>query len=431
MEALYGRGLAYRKPGAKQCLPSSSSHKRTLAGFARLQLRSSANRRDEVGGESSGEGKVRVKLVLHNECLFGQKYSVVGEEADLGWWDPRAAIPMTWSQGHKWTAQVEVPVGKRIEFKFILRGKSGEIEWQPGPNRVFETWETSATILVLSNGWETLQLDTFTEDAGPPDEEEAVDAMYSKGYNPQLPVLVPGLAVVFDDAEETEGSCSKHAPSFPRHTLEPSKVISSNFEQGQGSSPTKSCAGSQPHLLHNPSEVFPTPANQTSVQKETATTKGQTSSATELFKNEDPQTSSSTNCNEGEGFNSTIDVGVNSPSGNLLFENEDPRSSFSTNCSEGEGFNLSTDVGVNSPSGNLLFENKDPGTSSSTNCSEGEGINSCTDVGVNSPSGNLVNSQPDTSVLQNDFDWGRKALSKLISSLGIKHQEVDEQDRSK
>jgi len=48
---------------------------------------------------------------------------------------------------------VDVPVGKQIEYKFILIGKRGELLWQPGPNQAFETSGSVASV-VVSSKWE-------------------------------------------------------------------------------------------------------------------------------------------------------------------------------------------------------------------------------------------------------------------------------------
>ncbi|KAK1299502.1 hypothetical protein QJS10_CPB14g01737 [Acorus calamus] len=78
-------------------------------------------------------------------------------------WDPSNAIPLEWADDHIWTAELDIPVGKMIQFKFILRGLSGEILWQPGSDRVFQTWETKSTI-VVSEDWDDPGLQRITEE---------------------------------------------------------------------------------------------------------------------------------------------------------------------------------------------------------------------------------------------------------------------------
>eukprot|EP00252_Welwitschia_mirabilis_P016935 TRINITY_DN37692_c0_g1_i1.p1 TRINITY_DN37692_c0_g1~~TRINITY_DN37692_c0_g1_i1.p1 ORF type:complete len:222 (-),score=66.62 TRINITY_DN37692_c0_g1_i1:38-673(-) len=96
---------------------------------------------------------VKVKFLLQRRCNFGQQFSITGSHPHLGSWDPKAAIPLEWSEGDIWSVEMNIPAGKKIEYKFILKGKNGEITWQPGSNRIFEasTYETS---LIVSSKWE-------------------------------------------------------------------------------------------------------------------------------------------------------------------------------------------------------------------------------------------------------------------------------------
>ncbi|XP_020525053.1 uncharacterized protein LOC18437921 isoform X1 [Amborella trichopoda] len=109
------------------------------------------------------QSAVHVRFILQKECMFGQQFFIVGEHPSLGSWDPTAALLMDWSDGHVWTTDLEVPAGTTLLYKFILKGKLGEIEWQPGPDRVVKTWGTSSTI-VISESWETAELQTITEE---------------------------------------------------------------------------------------------------------------------------------------------------------------------------------------------------------------------------------------------------------------------------
>uniref|UniRef100_A0A0C9QWK9 TSA: Wollemia nobilis Ref_Wollemi_Transcript_3976_1719 transcribed RNA sequence n=1 Tax=Wollemia nobilis TaxID=56998 RepID=A0A0C9QWK9_9CONI len=110
---------------------------------------------DELKGLNFEQGPplVKVKFVLPKKCKFGQQFCVVGDDPQFGTWEPKVAIPLEWSEGDVWTTEVDVPVGKQIEYKFILKGKLGEISWQPGQNQVFETSE-SVPSMVVSSPWE-------------------------------------------------------------------------------------------------------------------------------------------------------------------------------------------------------------------------------------------------------------------------------------
>ncbi|KAG5243091.1 hypothetical protein IMY05_006G0082100 [Salix suchowensis] len=75
----------------------------------------------------------------------------------LGLWDPESVIPLNWSDEHLWTVELDIPAGKSFQFKFILKGIGGKIWWQPGPDRILQTWETDNTIVVWED-WEDAAL---------------------------------------------------------------------------------------------------------------------------------------------------------------------------------------------------------------------------------------------------------------------------------
>lgn len=106
---------------------------------------------------------VHVKFQLQKECLFGEQFFLVGDDPMLGLWDPTSAIPLDWSDEHIWTVELDVPVGKTIQFKFILRERTGQIVWQPNPDRIFQTWETKNTITVFED-WEDAEEQKITEE---------------------------------------------------------------------------------------------------------------------------------------------------------------------------------------------------------------------------------------------------------------------------
>lgn len=106
---------------------------------------------------------IHVKFVLQKACLFGEHFFLVGDDPIFGLWDPENAIPLDWSEGHFWTAEMDLPLEKPIHFKFILRGPLGEFHWQPGPDRVLQTWETENTIVVTED-WENAENQKITEE---------------------------------------------------------------------------------------------------------------------------------------------------------------------------------------------------------------------------------------------------------------------------
>ena len=65
----------------------------------------------------------------------------------------------------------DIPIGKAIHFKFILKGRTGNIFWQPGPDRIFQTWETRSTITVCED-WDNAQLQKIIEEEQFADQNE-------------------------------------------------------------------------------------------------------------------------------------------------------------------------------------------------------------------------------------------------------------------
>ncbi|XP_068638419.1 uncharacterized protein [Aristolochia californica] len=163
---------------------------------------------------------VHVKFILQKACLFGEHFFLVGEDPIFGLWVPSNAVPLQWSEGHIWTAELDIPIGKSIQYKFILKGPSGEVEWQPGPDRVFQTWETGK-IIVVTEDWENAELQDMREEKTTKIQDEEsissdivlaestvmMDETKNSENNPislkqeenpvtitgEIPVLVPGL----------------------------------------------------------------------------------------------------------------------------------------------------------------------------------------------------------------------------------------------
>lgn len=88
----------------------------------------------------------------------------------------------------------DIPVGKSISFKFVLKRISGSLLWQPGPNRTLQTWETLNPITVLED-WESAGYQKVTEETVFPEQvEELRDDKESK-------VLVEKLAHGIEDID--------------------------------------------------------------------------------------------------------------------------------------------------------------------------------------------------------------------------------------
>ncbi|XP_021289624.1 uncharacterized protein LOC110420581 isoform X1 [Herrania umbratica] len=113
--------------------------------------------------EDNPSKTVHVKFQLQKECSFGEHFLIVGDHPMLGIWDPESAIPLNWSEGHVWTVELDIPVGKSIQYKFVLQTSTGNLLWQPGPDRIFKSCETENTIIV-SEDWEEAEYQKLIEE---------------------------------------------------------------------------------------------------------------------------------------------------------------------------------------------------------------------------------------------------------------------------
>ncbi|KAA8543743.1 hypothetical protein F0562_022080 [Nyssa sinensis] len=122
---------------------------------------------------------VHVKFLLQKECWFGEQFLLVGDEPIIGLWNPANAIPLNWSDRHIWTVDLDIPIGKLIQFKYILRKSTGDILWQPGPDRFFRAWETN-NLITIAEDWENAEVQKITEESHEkltidPEKESAID----------------------------------------------------------------------------------------------------------------------------------------------------------------------------------------------------------------------------------------------------------------
>ncbi|KAI3868350.1 hypothetical protein MKW92_014186 [Papaver armeniacum] len=111
----------------------------------------------EIPSQDTLPKPAQVIFQLKKECSLSQELLLVGDDPAFGAWDPASAVPLKLLQGHIWTTdELDVPI-KTIQYKFILKDRiTGEIIWQPGPNRVLETWETINEIILVAGNWDVV-----------------------------------------------------------------------------------------------------------------------------------------------------------------------------------------------------------------------------------------------------------------------------------
>ncbi|MEU9576986.1 CBM20 domain-containing protein [Streptomyces chilikensis] len=62
---------------------------------------------------------------------------VTGNVPQLGSWDPAKAVPLgtTASSYPNWSAGVQLPVGATVQYKYLMRSRTGTVTWESIPNR--------------------------------------------------------------------------------------------------------------------------------------------------------------------------------------------------------------------------------------------------------------------------------------------------------
>ena len=60
---------------------------------------------------------------VFNACRYGtregQELVLIGDHPALGRWNPGEGVRMTWSSGHVWTAEVELPCTSAFFYKYV------------------------------------------------------------------------------------------------------------------------------------------------------------------------------------------------------------------------------------------------------------------------------------------------------------------------
>jgi 4-alpha-glucanotransferase len=70
---------------------------------------------------------------------WGESLFVCGNDQALGNWNPDKAIPMQYIGNSFWQAEVELGPSQSYQYKYFLRNHDGQLIWEGGENRAFET----------------------------------------------------------------------------------------------------------------------------------------------------------------------------------------------------------------------------------------------------------------------------------------------------
>ncbi|GFR40228.1 hypothetical protein Agub_g796 [Astrephomene gubernaculifera] len=105
---------------------------------ARFCSRLAAVRCFKDNSDETSAGPLRLNFKLPYRVNFGQSVGLVGSGDTLGNWDPKRRIPMKWTDGDWWIAEVSVAPGTPtldLEYKYVIVNADGNISyWKPGNN---------------------------------------------------------------------------------------------------------------------------------------------------------------------------------------------------------------------------------------------------------------------------------------------------------
>lgn len=108
-----------------------------------------------VAAAANHEGlpRVPVRFVLPRHIDFGKTHRIVGDLPELGSWDCARGNEMTWSDGDKWHAEINVPAGTTFEFKIVEMTEGGNAVWEPNHNHAIAVPDSGATSVTVTIQW--------------------------------------------------------------------------------------------------------------------------------------------------------------------------------------------------------------------------------------------------------------------------------------
>ena len=82
---------------------------------------------------------MKLSFKIDYQTTWGQVLYVAGSSTEFGEWDPSRALIMTNNEHGEWHLECKFPIGKRLEYKYLLKDDNGSIVWESGKNRLLDT----------------------------------------------------------------------------------------------------------------------------------------------------------------------------------------------------------------------------------------------------------------------------------------------------
>ena len=103
---------------------------------------------DLVGSKTA----VKVQFKVHYETKLGEELYVIGSHQALGGWNQADAVKMTWTEGGHWVAEVDLPAGGVMFYKYVVQTLDQGFRWQDGANNLLalpEPWDIPSGSMFL------------------------------------------------------------------------------------------------------------------------------------------------------------------------------------------------------------------------------------------------------------------------------------------
>lgn len=191
-----------------------------------------------------------MKFKLQYKCGQGHSIHIVGGIECLGRWDHRKSVPLAWNVGDVWVGNMSLPVGQRIEYKYLVKNANGRVSrWQDGGNIAVQIAEEhsgqSVTACEVSDSWcktwHMLLYGPFPSVLGDPD----LEAYYAQqalsggaGDQQQLRPALPEFASTWLENTYIRPVLSGAMPHLAGNNITPH-----NFRLGFGSQQGRSGKG--------------------------------------------------------------------------------------------------------------------------------------------------------------------------------------------
>ena len=105
----------------------------------------------EARAGGGGTGTTGLDVAVNATTSWGQDIRIVGDHPALGSWNPANGVALSAATYPVWRAQVALPAGTRVEYKYVRVEPDGRITWENGGNHVVTV--PTGGLLTLNDTW--------------------------------------------------------------------------------------------------------------------------------------------------------------------------------------------------------------------------------------------------------------------------------------